>query len=233
MVSSGAMFSLEVKQGLIRHLPDLVISDVLGSTEGGMGQSLVRAGSGAGTARFRLNPTTRVFTEDGREVRPGSGEIGMVANGGLVPLGYYKDPEKSARTFREVGGQRYSFPGDMATVEADGTIVLLGRGSNCINSGGEKIFPEEVEEALKGHAAVEDALVFGVPDERFGQRVVGVASLAPGAAASAEEILADARCRLSSFKLPKRLVLVDRVPRAPNGKADYPAARERFLRTPG
>ena len=232
MVSSGAMFSLEVKQGLIRHLPGLAIADVLGSTEGGMGQSLVRAGSCAETARFRLNPTTKVFTEDGREVEPGSGEIGMVANGGMVPLGYYKDPEKSARTFRVVNGQRYAFPGDMATVEADGSIALLGRGSNCINSAGEKIFPEEVEEALKGHAAVEDALVFGVPDERFGQRVVGVASLVPGARASADEILADARLRLSGYKLPKRLVLVERVPRAPNGKADYPEAKKLFLEAP-
>jgi fatty-acyl-CoA synthase len=148
-----------------------------------------------------------------------------------VPLGYYKDPEKSARTFREVNGVRYAFPGDMATVEADGSITLLGRGSNCINSGGEKIFPEEVEEALKVHAAVEDALVFGVPDDRFGQRVVGVASLAPGADATPEEIVADARARLSSYKLPKRLVLLERVPRAPNGKADYPTAREVFEAT--
>ena len=132
------------------------------------------------TAKFTLNPTSKVFTEDGREVQPGSGEIGMVANGGLVPIGYYKDPEKSARTFREVDGVRYAFPGDMATIAADGTLVLFGRGSNCINTGGEKVFPEEVEEALKVHPAVEDALVFGVPDDRFGQRVVGVVSLSPG-----------------------------------------------------
>jgi fatty-acyl-CoA synthase len=231
LVSSGAMFSLEVKQRLIAHLPQLAIADVLGATEGGMGNSIVRAGATAETARFRPNPTTRVFSDDGREVKPGSGEIGMVANGGMVPLGYYKDPEKSARTFRTVNGVRYSFAGDMATVEADGTITLLGRGSNCINSGGEKIFPEEVEEALKVHAAVEDALVFGVPDERFGQRVVGVASLAPGATATFEAINADARTRLASFKLPKQLVIVERVPRAPNGKADYPTARKLFEET--
>ncbi len=228
MVSSGAMFSLEVKQGLLRHIPDLVIADVLGSTEGGMGQSMVRAGADAETARFKLNPATKVFTEDGREVRPGSGEIGLVANGGMVPLGYYKDPEKSARTFREVGGVRYSFPGDMATVEADGSITLLGRGSNCINSGGEKIFPEEVEEALKAHPAVEDALVFGVPDERFGQRVVGVASAAPGTTPAPDAIVADARRRLASYKLPKQLLIVERVPRAPNGKPDYAAAKRLF-----
>ena len=150
VVSSGAMFSLEVKQGLIGHLPELAIADVLGSTEGGMGQSIVRAGVTADTAKFKLNPTTKVFDENDREVEPGSGVVGRVANGGLVPIGYYKDPEKSARTFREIDGVRYSFAGDMVTVEADGRITLLGRGSNCINSGGEKIFPEEVEEAAEG-----------------------------------------------------------------------------------
>jgi fatty-acyl-CoA synthase len=228
MVSSGAMFSLEVKQALTAQLPGLTIADVLGSTEGGMGMSFAKKGATAETAKFRLNPTTRVFKDDGTEVKPGSAEIGMIANGGMVPLAYYKDPEKSARTFKEVNGQRYSFPGDMATVEADGTITLLGRGSNCINTGGEKVFPEEVEEALKKHAAVEDALVFGVPDERFGSRVVGVASLAAGASASSGDVLADAKRRLSSYKLPKELVLVPRVPRAPNGKADYPAAKKLY-----
>lgn len=228
MVSSGAMFSLEVKQALTKHLPGLTIADVLGSTEGGMGMSFAKKGATAETAKFKLNPTTRVFKDDGSEVAPGSGEIGMIANGGMVPLAYYKDPEKSARTFRTVNGVRYSFPGDMATVEADGTITLLGRGSNCINTGGEKVFPEEVEEALKKHDAVEDALVFGVPDDRFGNRVVGVASLAQGASASAEDVIADAKRRLSSYKLPKDLVLVPRVPRAPNGKADYPAAKKLY-----
>ena len=116
-----------------------------------------------------------------------------MANGGLIPLGYDKDPEKPARTFREVHGTRYSFPGDMATVATDGTLVLCGRGSNCINTGGEKVFPEEVEETLKRHSAVEDALVFGVPDDRFGQRVAGVVSLSPDRSASTEDILADAR----------------------------------------
>ena len=126
-----------------------------------------------------------------------------------MPSGYYKDPEKSARTFREVNGLRYSFPGDMATVEADGTLMLSVAGSNCINTGGEKVFPEEVEEALKVHPAVEDALVFGVPDERFGQRVVGVVSLSPDRSASTEAILADAQRRLASYKLPKEIRIVD------------------------
>jgi fatty-acyl-CoA synthase len=228
MVSSGTMFSLEVKQALIRHAPELAIVDVLGSTEGGMGQSTVRKGMSAETARFKLNPTTKVITEDGREVAPGSGEVGLVANGGRVPGGYYKDPEKSARTFREVNGVRYSFPGDMATVEADGRITLLGRGSNCINTGGEKVFPEEVEEALKVHPAVEDTLVFGVPDERFGQRIVGVAALAAGVDADPNAILADAKTRLASYKIPKELLVVATVPRAPNGKPDYATAKRMF-----
>src|SRR6185312_3283427 len=193
MVSSGAMFSTDVKHGLIGHIPNLAIADVLGATEGGMGTSMTTKDTPPGeTAKFALNPTAKVFTEDGREVQPGSGEVGMVANGGLVPSGYYKDPEKSARTFREVAGQRYAFPGDMATIAADGTLVLFGRGSNCINTGGEKVFPEEVEEALKEHPAVEDALVFGVPDDRFGQRVVGVVSLTPGESAEPDQIVADA-----------------------------------------
>jgi fatty-acyl-CoA synthase len=229
MISSGAMFSADVKHGLISHVPQLAIADVLGATEGGIGTSMTTKDTPkTETAKFSLNATTKVFAEDGREVRPGSGDVGMVANGGLVPIGYYKDPEKSARTFRDVNGQRYSFPGDMATIAADGTLVLFGRGANCINTGGEKVYPEEVEEALKLHAAVEDALVFGVPDDRFGQRVVGIVSLSPGTRASADEIVIDARTRLSSYKLPKELRVVSEVPRAPNGKANYPAARELF-----
>jgi fatty-acyl-CoA synthase len=232
MVSSGTMFSLEVKQALLKHIPELAIVDVLGSTEGGMGQSTVRKDASAETARFKLNPTTKVITEDGREVVPGSGEVGLVANGGMVPLGYYKDPEKSARTFREVNGVRYAFPGDMATVEADGRITLLGRGSNCINTGGEKVFPEEVEEALKVHPAVEDSLVFGVPDDRFGQRVVAVAALAPGATDTPATILAETKRHLAHYKIPKELLVVERVPRAPNGKPDYATAKRIFEAQP-
>ena len=229
MVSSGAMFSAEVKQRLFHHIPQLVIADVLGSTEGSMGQSFTSKDTPtAETARFGVSRGARVFTDDGREVQPGSGEIGMVASSGLVPLAYYKDPEKSARTFREVNGVRYSFPGDMARVSADGTLELLGRGSSCINTGGEKVFPEEVEEALKQHPAVEDALVFGVPDERFGNRIVGVVSFTDGAAATVEEIIADTKRRLSGYKVPRSLHIAERVPRAPNGKADYKSARSLF-----
>ena len=229
MVSSGAMFSADVKERLIDHLPSLVIADVLGSTEGGMGQSITAKDTPRhATARFALTTTTKVFTDDGREVRPGSGEIGAVANGGIVPIGYYKDPEKSARTFREVNGVRYSFPGDMASVDASGSLILYGRSSNCINTGGEKVFSEEVEEVVKLHPDVEDALVFGMPDERFGQRVVAVVSLSPGGTAAPDDIIRDGRGRLAGYKLPKDIRLVDRVPRAPNGKPDYAAARQLF-----
>jgi acyl-CoA synthetase (AMP-forming)/AMP-acid ligase II len=193
-----------------------------------MGYSLAARDAPITTGRFFPLPGVKVVTEDGREVEPGSGETGLVAVSGEIPDGYYHDDAKTASLFRDIGGVRYSIPGDWATVESDGQISLLGRGSQCINTGGEKVFPEEVEEVVKTHPAVEDCLVFGVPDERFGQRVVAVASLAPGAQATPDEIVERARERLSSYKLPRTLVLVPDVPRAPNGKADYPAARRQF-----
>lgn len=229
IVSSGAMFSADVKQNLIEHIPHLAIADVLGATEGGMGTAITTKDTPpTATAQFMLGATSKVFADDDTEVQPGSGVEGRVANGGLVPLEYYKDPEKSARTFQVVNGVRYGFAGDLALVEADGSLTLLGRGSNCINTGGEKVFPEEVEETLKVHPAVEDSLVFGVPDDRFGNRVVAVASLAPGQNAQPDDIVAFAREHLSSYKLPKQITLVPRVPRAPNGKADYETARTMF-----
>jgi fatty-acyl-CoA synthase len=176
------------------------------------------------------NPTTKVFNERDEEVKPGSDEIGMIANGGFAPVGYYKDPEKSARTFRVVNGRRYSFPGDFAKVAADGSLILLGRGSVCINTGGEKVFPEEVEEALKAHPAVWDALVVGVPDERFGERVTAVVSPHPGQTIDEAELAAFARRTVAGYKVPRRSIVVDRVQRAANGKADYKWAKEVALR---
>ncbi|MFM1751634.1 MAG: hypothetical protein RL119_596 [Actinomycetota bacterium] len=230
IVSTGAMFSAEVKAGIFEYMPGSIVMDILGSSEGGMAQTMATKDNVNTTAKFGAMPNTKVFGPDDSEVVPGSGVVGVVGvSGPNVPLGYYKDAEKSARTFREIGGVRYSFPGDMATVEADGTITLLGRGSNCINTAGEKVFPEEVEEAVKTHAAVADCLIFGIPDEKFGNRVVGVASTASGQATpTGDEVIAFTKTKLSSFKVPKELVFVATVPRAPNGKADYVSARQLF-----
>jgi len=228
IVSSGVMWTAEVKQALLEWGPFILI-DAMGSSEGAMATQTTTPGASVETAKFTLGPNTKVFTEDGREVQPGSGETGMVAAGGNVPVGYYKDPEKSAKTFKTIDGARYSFPGDWARVEADGTLTLLGRGSQCINSAGEKIYPEEVEEAVKRHPDVHDCLVVGVPDEKFGERVTAVASLAKGGRADAEAIRAFTREQLAAFKVPKQVFVVDHVQRAPNGKADYKWAREYAL----
>ncbi len=230
IISSGVMFSTEVKRGLL-EFADVTILDAMGSTEGSMGSSVVSREAPPGeTARFVRNPTTKVFNERDEEVQPGSDEIGMIANGGFAPLGYYKDPEKSARTFRVIDGQRYSFPGDFARIAADGSLILLGRGSVCINTGGEKVFPEEVEEALKAHDSVWDALVVGVPDERFGERVTAVISPHPGHVIDESELSAFVRTRIAGYKTPRRLIVVDTVQRAANGKADYKWAKDTALK---
>ncbi|HEY4377971.1 MAG TPA: acyl-CoA synthetase [Acidimicrobiales bacterium] len=220
--SSGVMFSEASKQGLIKHLPWAMIVDAFSSSEAvGMGQSVSAAGADAGTAKFSLGTNTKVFTEDLREVQPGSGEIGRVAVGGHQPIGYYKDPDKSAATFIEVDGKRFSIPGDFATVEADGSITLLGRGSVVINTGGEKVFPEEVEEVLKTHEDVRDAVAVGVPDEKFGEAITAVVELAPQTDLDEAAIIAHVKGRLASFKAPKRVLSIDTIGRAPNGKVDY------------
>jgi 3-oxocholest-4-en-26-oate---CoA ligase len=207
----------------------MLLVDAFSSSEAlGMGMSISGAGNAAATATFTLGPDVKVLKEDGGQVTPGSEEIGVLALGGRNPLGYYKDDEKSARTFRVVDGERYSIPGDFAQVDTDGTIRLLGRGSVCINSGGEKIFPEEVEEVLKTHGAVRDAVVVGIPHPVYGEQIVGVIELADvspdGAAPSppAEaEIINHVKERLAGYKAPRRVRVVDTIGRAPNGKVDY------------
>jgi fatty-acyl-CoA synthase len=226
IVSSGVMWTAEIKAALL-DWHDCVLIDAMGSTEGAMGSQVTTRGNLGRTAKFAMNPTTKVFTEDGREVAPGSGEAGMVANGGNVPVGYYKDAAKSAATFKTIDGVRYAFAGDWAIVEADGSLTLLGRGSNCINTAGEKVYPEEVEEAVKQHPDVLDCLVVGVDDEKFGQRVTGVASLRSGSGADAEALREFTRSKLAGYKVPKQLVVVDEVRRGANGKADYTWARKR------
>jgi len=220
--SSGVMFSESAKQGLIRHVPHSMIVDAFSSSEAvGMGQAVSSASGGSHTAKFQQGPNTKVFTEDHREVEPGSGEIGKVAVGGHQPIGYYKDPEKTAATFITIDGQRYSVPGDFATVEADGTITLLGRGSVCINTGGEKVFPEEVEEVLKTHDSIHDAVVVGVPDEKFGEAITAVVELDAPAQLDEAELIAHVKHHLATFKAPKRCITIDTIGRAPNGKVDY------------
>ncbi len=230
MSSSGVMWSAENKAGLLEHM-NIAILDSIGATEGSMGVSVTtRENVGIGqTAKFELNDTTKILTEDGREVEPGSGEKGLICNGGMVPLGYYKDEKKSAATFPTFDGVRYSITGDYATIEADGTITLLGRGSICINSGGEKIFPEEVEEALKTHDSVNDCLVVGVPDDRFGERVTAVISASGGGEIEPDTLKNHVRGRLADYKAPRGYVMVDTVPRAANGKPDYKGAKAMAL----
>ena len=231
MSSSGSMWSQENKRGLLSHARNAMIMDSFGSSEAvGLGASASAPGAEAATAAFMLGPNCAVFTEEGRRVEPGSGERGLVAVSGFLPVGYYKDPEKSAKTFKTMEGQRWSVPGDWAEVNLDGTLKLLGRGSQCINTGGEKVFPEEVEEALKTHPSVRDAVVVGVPDARFGERICAVVEAEPSAdPPSLEDMAAHVRSRLAAYKAPRELVVVPSIGRAPNGKVDYKASRERAL----
>ncbi len=220
--SSGVMWSMDVKQGLIKHIPQVALMDSFGASEAvGFGMSVTTAESGQETAKFEIGEHCKVFSEDGREVEPGRGEAGFIARGGAVPLGYYKDEKKSAETFKTINGVRYSIPGDWCTVERDGTLTLLGRGSICINSGGEKIYPEEVEEALKEHDAVEDALVIGLADEKWGQAVTAIVACLPGQTVDEDALRAFVQTRLARFKAPKRILFKDNLDRAANGKADY------------
>ncbi len=226
MISSGVMWTAEVKEALMARGAFFCL-DSLGSSEGvGFASQISIPGSTATTAKFQIGEFAKVLTEEGRAVEPGSGERGLLALGGPIPLGYYKDPEKSAATFREFDGKRYSIPGDWATVAADGTIELLGRGSVSINSGGEKIFPEEVEEAVKLHPSVHDAIVVGVPDEKFGEAITALVSFRPGAEATSDEIIATVRSNISRFKAPRHVLVIDEIKRGPNGKADYAWAKQ-------
>ena len=225
VISSGVMWSSEVKQGLLKH-HDMVLVDAMGSTEGGMGSSRASRDNPAETAKFVLNPGVIVITDEGELVEPGSDKTGKIGTSGLVPLGYFKDEKKSAETFKEFQGVRYSFPGDYAKVEADGTITLLGRGSNCINTAGEKVYPEEVEEAIKRNDDIFDCLVVGLKDDRFGQKVVALASFQEGREIQEQDLIAFTREHLAGYKLPKQVLFVDEVMRAPNGKANYKWAKE-------
>ena len=224
IISSGVMWSEEVKNGLLKH-HDMQLMDTMGSTEGGMGSSISTRDNPPKTAKFSLNPGVIVIADDGEILEPGSTKVGLIGTSGLVPVGYYKDEKKSAETFKEVNGIRYSFPGDYAKLEEDGTITLLGRGSNCINSAGEKIYPEEVEEAIKRNQEVFDCLVVGIEDEKFGQKVVAVVSIEKNNEISEANLVESAREFIAGYKLPKKVIFVEEVQRAPNGKANYKWAK--------
>ena len=217
IISSGVMWSQEVKDGLLQHA-DFTLIDAVGSSEAAMGSSITRRGSSSGTGKFTTNPGVRILSDDGHLLEPDSTEVGLLATPGTM-IGYYKDPEKTRETIREIDGKHYIIPGDYAAYEPDGTIRLLGRGSTCINTAGEKVFPEEVEEAIKKHRQVLDCLVVGEPDERFGERVVAVVST------SAEVAMADlilhTKEHLASYKVPKEIFFADAIGRLPNGKPDY------------
>ncbi|MDB5427353.1 MAG: CoA synthetase, long-chain fatty acid:CoA ligase [Phenylobacterium sp.] len=232
MSSSGSMWSQENKRGLLSYAKNAMIFDSFGSSEAvGLGISASAPGAEVQTAAFVIGPNCAVFTEDGRRVEPGSGERGLVAVTGFLPVGYYKDAEKTAKTFKTMEGVRWSVPGDWAEVNTDGTLKLLGRGSVCINTGGEKVFPEEVEEALKTHVNVRDAVVVGLPDARFGERICAVVETEGGAEPTLAELSEHVRTTLAGYKAPRELVLVDSIGRAPNGKVDYKALKDHALAT--
>ena len=225
--SSGVMWSSESKKAFLEYKA-MTLIDSLGASESiGQGLQTTRRDESAQvvTGRFSLGPTTAVISDDGRLLAAGSGEVGRLANRGANPIGYYKDDARTAETFPLIDGVRWSIPGDYATVEADGTVTLLGRGSVCINSGGEKIFPEEVEEALKSHEAVLDCNAVGLPDPRWGQSVNAVVSIEDGVTVSDDELIAHCRTRIAGYKAPKRILRVEEFVRSPNGKSDYQWAK--------
>jgi acyl-CoA synthetase (AMP-forming)/AMP-acid ligase II len=229
--STAAVFSPTVKDRFLERFPNLVLTDSIGATESGFNGMITvskdHTAMKGGGPTVAPGPDTVVLDDDLKPVEPGSGVIGKVARGGNIPLGYYKDEAKTKSTWiTAADGNRYAMPGDFATVELDGTITLLGRGSVCINTGGEKVFPEEVEQALKAHPDVFDAVVVGVTDERWGQKVAAVVQPRDGKAPALEDL--DVHCRdyIAGYKLPRELHLVDEIVRSPSGKPDYPWAKQ-------
>ncbi|MDT7765562.1 MAG: 3-oxocholest-4-en-26-oate---CoA ligase [Mycobacterium sp.] len=234
LASTAALFSTSIKEKLLELLPNRVITDSIGSSETGFGgTSIVAKGEHhMGGPRVAIDHRTVVLDEDGSEVKPGSGVRGVIAKKGNIPVGYYKDEEKTRQTFRTYNGVRYAIPGDYAEVEADGTVTMLGRGSVSINSGGEKIYPEEVEAALKGHPDVFDALVVGVPDPRFGQHVAAVVHVREGTRPTLADLDAFVRSEIAGYKVPRSLWFVDEVKRSPAGKPDYRWAKDQTEERP-
>lgn len=231
--SSGMVWSAEIKERFLAHAPDAVLIDFLNSSEAsGMGRSIrsgrsVEAG-GAGPVHFRLGAQALILDDEGRPLSPGSERLGRLAVRGHIPLGYYKDPVKTAQVFPVIDGVRHAVPGDFARYLPDGTVALVGRGSTSINTGGEKVFPEEVEETIKTLPGVRDALVVGLPDPRFGERIAAAVAVAPGAGLTEAAVIAHVRARLAGHKVPRHVLLADDIGRTVTGKADYPAIRARL-----
>jgi acyl-CoA synthetase (AMP-forming)/AMP-acid ligase II len=226
--SAGAILSDAVKQKLQGLLPNSMVTENFGATETGFQGMAAPAAAEAGgrkSMRFFMNDRSAVLDDDLQPVAPGSGVTGRLALKGRIPLGYYGDPEKTAATFIEVDGERWVLPGDLATVEADGVITVFGRGAVCINSGGEKVYPEEVESAVKAHPDVYDAVIVGVPDERWGERVAAVVQPREGRTVTLEDLDAHCRTLIAGYKVPRELHLVEQVARQPSGKPDYPWAK--------
>ena len=227
ITSSGVMWTREIKAGLLTHNENLLLVDGFSSSEAiGLGSSVMTKDAQIDVAKFTIGANCRVFTEDHRTINPGDNEPGLVAVKGHLPLGYYKDPEKTAKTFQYIQGERYSVPGDWVQVESDGSLTLLGRGSNCINTAGEKVFPEEVEEALKHHEHIEDALVIGLPDPKWGQAITAVIQTRGNQPLQSGDLKEWARSLLAAYKLPKHIFIKENLNRAPNGKADYKSIKQ-------
>ncbi len=224
VTSQGAILSRSIQADLSEVMPNAMILNNFGASETGhQGRALPDMSGGAKDSRikFMMNEHTKVLDDDGQPIEPGSDKIGMLARSGRIPQGYHNDPEKTARTFKVIDGVRYVVPGDYASVDEDGFITLLGRGSICINTGGEKVYPEEVEEALKAHPAVEDTMVVGVPDDRWGSRVEAVIKLRAGMSATGEQLSEHCRTKVAAYKTPKGWHFVDEMARHPSGKPDY------------
>jgi acyl-CoA synthetase (AMP-forming)/AMP-acid ligase II len=233
IASSAAIFSKSVKERWMKAFPNAVFTDSIGSSEAGFQGTGLQDASALSTDGpvISIPPTTAVIDDDNRLLDPAKdiGKIGRTARSGNVPVGYYKDPEKSAKTFITIDGVRYSIPGDFARIEEGNRLTLLGRGSNCVNTGGEKVYPEEVEQAIKAHPAVYDALVIGLPDEKYGQSVAAVVQLRDGEELTLEGLREFLRTSLSGYKLPRALTIVDEVPRNATGKAQYVKAKDMAL----
>jgi acyl-CoA synthetase (AMP-forming)/AMP-acid ligase II len=227
IASAGAILSASVQAEIEELLPDVMIINSFGTSESGdLGRAAGDEDSHEGRPSFYMGDDVTVLDEDGKEIEPGSGNIGLVARSGRLPLGYYKDAEKTAERFKEFNGKRWVVPGDFATIEEDGRITFLGRGSKCINTGGEKVFPEEVEEALKAHPDIVDALVVAVPDPRFGSKVAAVFSTRAAKDLSLDEVKAHCRKHVAGYKIPRQITIKETVSRMPSGKPDYKWAED-------